>query len=198
MVLVDSALAGEGLIDENQPGFDEVMGEENYAADMLRCAFLVADGPLEPSRPEYNDCSSASALPSDTPTAFRKAWPQFFTAYYFADKVSLMSSVYTHRYDSVDHRRLGAMPLVVLSIENAWNNGTPAGARFNRSYSKVWTALQQGLAHLSSRGVHRIIKDSGHHIQLDKPQAVINAVDEVLREPQTGGVLKQPEWSAQK
>jgi hypothetical protein len=43
-----------------------------------------------------------------------------------------------------------------------------------------------------------MIKGSGHHIQLDKPQAVINAVDEVLREPQTGGVLKQPEWSAQK
>ena len=93
MVLVDTASAGEGLIDENQPGFDEVIGGESYAADMLHCTFLVADGPLEPSRPEYNDCSSASALPSDTPTAFRKAWPQFFTAYYFADKVSLMSSV---------------------------------------------------------------------------------------------------------
>ena len=87
---------------------------------MLHCAFLVANGPLDPSRPEYNDCTSATALPSDTPAAFRKTWPQFFTAYYFADKVSLMSSVYTHRYDSVDHRRLGAMPLVVLSIENAW------------------------------------------------------------------------------
>jgi pimeloyl-ACP methyl ester carboxylesterase len=84
MVLVDTASAGEGLIDENQPGYDEVIGGESYAADMLHCAFLVADGPLEPSRPEYNDCSSASALPSDTPTAFRKAWPQFFTAYYFA------------------------------------------------------------------------------------------------------------------
>jgi pimeloyl-ACP methyl ester carboxylesterase len=186
MVLVDTALAGEGLIDENQPGYDEVIGGESYAADMLHCAFLVAHGPLEPSWPEYNDCSSASALPSDTPTAFRKAWPQFFTAYYFADKVSLMSSVYTHRYDSVDHRRLGAMPLVVLSIENEWNNGTPAGVRFNRSYSKVWTALQQGLAHLSSRGVHRIIKDSSHHIQLDKPQAVIDAVDEVLRQLHAG------------
>jgi pimeloyl-ACP methyl ester carboxylesterase len=186
MVLVDTALAGEGLIDENQPGYDEVSGPESYAADMLHCAFLVADGPLDPSRPEYNDCTSATALPSDTPAAYRSIWPQFFTAYYFADKVSLISSVYTHRYDSVDHRRLGAMPLVVLSIENAWNNDTPADARFNRSYSKVWTALQQGLAHLSSRGVHRIIKNSSHHIQLDKPQAVIDAVDEVLRELHTG------------
>jgi len=114
------------------------------------------------------------------------ARPQFFTAYYFADKVSLMSSVYTHRYDSVDLRRLGAMPLVVLSIENAWNNGTPAGARFNRSYSKVWTALHQGLARLSSRGVHRIVKGSSHQIELDKPQAVIDAVDQVLRELHTG------------
>ena len=186
MVLDDTSPAGEGLIDENQPGFDEVIGGESWAADMLHCAFLVVDGPLEPSRPEYNDCSSASALPSDTPTALRKVWPQFFTAYYFADKVSLMSSVYTHRYDGVDHHRLGAMPLLVLSIENAWNNGTPAGAQFNRSYSKVWTALQQSLAHLSSRGVHRIIKDSSHHIQLDKPQEVIDAVDEVLRQLHSG------------
>jgi pimeloyl-ACP methyl ester carboxylesterase len=186
MVLVDTALAGEGLIDESQPGFDEVIGGESYAADMLHCAFLVANGPLDPSRPEYNDCTSATALPSNTPTAFRTIWPQFFTAYYLADKVSLMSSVYTHRYDSVDHLRLGAMPLLVLSIENAWNNGTPAGARFNRSYSKVWTVLHQGLARLSSRGVHRIIKGSGHEIQLDKPQAVIDAVDEVLHQLHIG------------
>jgi pimeloyl-ACP methyl ester carboxylesterase len=187
MVLVDTSPAGEGLIDENQPGFNEVIGGESYAADMLHCAFLVAKGPLEPSSSDYEDCSSASALPSDTPAAFRTIWPKFFTAYYFADKVSLMSSLYTHRYDSVDHRRLGAMPIVVLSTEHSWGaSGTPADIWFHRSYSKVWIALHEGLAHLSSRGVHRIIKDSGHHIQLDKPQAVINAVDEVLRQLHTG------------
>jgi pimeloyl-ACP methyl ester carboxylesterase len=171
-----------------------VSGRESYAADMLHCALLVANRPLEPSSPDYEECTSASALPSDTPTALRKNWPQFFTAYYLADKVSLMSSVYTHRYDSVDHQRLGAMPLVVLSAEYSWGkSGTPEGIWYKRSYSKIWIAMHEALAHLSSRGVHRIIKGSGHTIQLDKPQAVINAVDEVLREPQTGGVLKQPE-----
>ena len=183
MVLVDTSPAGEGLIDENQPGFDEVIGRESYAADMLHCAFLVANGPLDPSSPEYKGCSAA--LPSDTPAAFRTISPRFFTAYYFADKVSLMSSLYTHRYDSVDHRRLGAMPLVVLSVENTWNNNTPAGVRFNNSYSK-WITLHEALARLSSRGVHRLIKGSGHEIQLDKPQAVIDAVDEVLRQLHTG------------
>ena len=187
MVLVDTSPAGEGLIDEEQPGFDEVSGRESYAADMLHCAFLVANAPLDPSRPEYNDCTSATALPSDTPAAYRSIWPQFFTAYYFADKVSLMSSVYTHRYDSVDHRRLGAMPLVVLSAEDSWGtSGTPESVWFHRSYSKVWIALHEALAHLSSRGIHRYIKGSGHHIQLDKPQAVIDAVDEVLGELHAG------------
>ena len=187
MVLVDTSPAAEGLVNENQPGFDEVAGRESYAADMLHCAFLVANGPLDPSKPEYNDCTSATALPSDTPAAYRSIWPQFFTAYYFADKVSLMSSVYTHRYDGVDHRRLGAMPLVVLSPEDTWGkSGTPESVWFHRSYSKVWIAMHEALAHLSSRGTHRFIKGSGHHIQLDKPQAVIDAVDDVLRQLDRG------------
>jgi pimeloyl-ACP methyl ester carboxylesterase len=185
MVLVDTSPAGEGLIDENQPGFDEVIGRESYAADMLHCAFLAMHGPFEPSSSEFKGCSAA--LPSDTPAAFRAIAPQFFTTYYFADKVSLMSSVYTHRYDSVDHRRLGAMPLVVLSAEYSWGeSGTPKGVWFQQSYSKIWMALHEALAHLSSRGAHRIIKGSGHEIQLDKPQAVIDSVDEVLREHRRG------------
>ena len=182
MILVDTSPAAEGLIDENQPGFDEADGRESYAAEMLYCASLAAHGPLEPSRPEFEDCSSASALPNDTPAAFRKVWPQYFSAQYFTDKVSLMSSLYTHRYDSADHQRLGAMPLVVLSPETTWKADTPAAARFSRTYQPVWIAMHEALAHLSSRGVHRIIKGSGHHVQLDKPQAVIDAVDEVLRQ----------------
>jgi pimeloyl-ACP methyl ester carboxylesterase len=187
MVLVDTSPAGEGLIDENQPGFDEVIGRESYAADLLHCAFLAANGPLDTSRPEYDDCTSASGMPSDTPAAFRAIWPQFFTAYYFADKVSLMSSLYTHRYDSVDHRSLGAMPLVVLSTEHSWGaSGTPTDVWFHRSYLKVWIALHQALANLSSRGKHRIIEGTGHQIELEKPQAVIDAVDDVLRQLHTG------------
>ena len=184
MVLDDTSPAAEGLIDENQPGFDEAIGRESYAANLLYCALLAAHGPLDPSKPEHKGC--LLPLPDDTPAAFREIFPRFFTAYYLADRVSLMSSVYTHRYDSVDHRRLDAMPLVVLSPESTWNTSTPASARFSRSYEKVWIAMHEALAHLSMRGVHRIIKGSGHEIQLDKPQALIDAVDEVLREIHSG------------
>jgi pimeloyl-ACP methyl ester carboxylesterase len=184
MVLIDTSPADEGVIDEEQPGFDAATGRENFASYQLQCALLAAHGSLVPSRPEYKGC--VFALPPGMPAAFKRVWPHFFKSYYFADKVSLMSSLYTHRYDSVDHLRLGAMPLVVLSDENPWNDGTPAGIRFNRAYLKVWVAMHVALAHLSSRGIHRMIKGSGHHIQLDKPQAVIDAVDEVLRQVHAG------------
>jgi pimeloyl-ACP methyl ester carboxylesterase len=185
MVLVDSSPAGEMLLEVNLPDYDEAEGRERYATDMLHCALLAAHGPLEPSRPEYKDCTSVAALPSDTPAAFRKIWPQFFTADYFADKVSLMSSLYTHRYDSVDHLRLGAMPLVVLTTKNTWGD-TPAGIRFAETFLKFWLAQHEALAHLSSRGIHRFIKGSDHEIQLEKPQAVIDAVDNVLSQLRVG------------
>src|SRR5664279_2711370 len=82
--------------------------------------------------------------------------------------------------------RRGAMPLVVLSAEDSWGkSGTPESVWFHQSYSKVWIALQEGLANLSSHGVHKLIKGSGHQIELGKPQAVIDAVDEVLRQLHT-------------
>ena len=183
MVIDDTSPAAEGLIDENQPDFDEVIGHESYASNKLYCALLAAHAPLEPSRPEYKDCSLP--LPGDTPAAFRNKAPQFFTATYFASQVSLISSIYVHRYDGADHLDLGDMPLVVLSAENSWetwNESTPAVTRFNRSYLPVWIGMHEGLAHLSSRGVHRLIKGSGHEIQLDRPQAVTDAVEEVLRQ----------------
>jgi pimeloyl-ACP methyl ester carboxylesterase len=97
-----------------------------------------------------------------------------------------MTSLYTHRYDSVDYRRLGALPLVVLSAERSFSVDTPAGVQFWQAYKNAWFARHEALAHLSSRGVHRIINGSGHAIQVDKPQAVIDAVDEVLRQLHTG------------
>lgn len=184
MVLVDTSPADEGLLDENQPGFDDATGRESYASAKLHCALLAAHGPIEPSAPEYKECSLP--LPSDTPAAFRKIWPTFFTADHAAAQVSLMSSLYTHRYDSVDHRSLGAMPLVVLSAENTWDNGTPAAARFSQEYEKVWYAMHEDLARLSSHGVHLIVKGSGHEIQLYKPEVVIDAVNDVLRQVQAG------------
>jgi hypothetical protein len=78
------------------------------------------------------------------------------------------------------------MPLVVLSAENSWGKSGTPGVWFHHSYSKLWIALQEGLANLSSHGVYKFIKGSSHQIELDKPQAVIDAGDEVLCQLHTG------------
>jgi pimeloyl-ACP methyl ester carboxylesterase len=184
MVLIDTSPAGELLIEAKQPGLADDEEIDDWVSDELHCVLSAAHGPLEPSNPAYQGCSKS--LPSDTPAAFRKAWPQFFTAAYAAAKVSLISSLYTHRYDSVDHRSLGEMPLVVLSAARSFETDTSAGKQFWHAFSKAWYARHEALAHLSSRGEYRLIEGSGHAIQLDKPQAVIDAVHEVLRQLSTG------------
>ncbi len=180
MVLVDTSPAAEGLIDENQPGFDEAQGREGDIAFYLHCASLARRKPFEAGSQELTDCSAV--LPKDTAAAFRKIWPRFFTPDYFEAKASLLWGLYNHQYDAADRHRLGTMPLVVLSIEHPWGHdeGTPANKRLDESYGKVWNAMHADLARLSSRGVHRVIKQSGHEIQLDQPQAVVGAVGEVI------------------
>lgn len=118
-------------------------------------------------------------LPDGAPAALRKIWPRFFTADYESTHVSLVTSSFTHRYDGVDHLHLGDKPLVVLS--RAPDRDWPEGA-FGRDLRKQWYTHHEALAHLSSRGVHRVVEHSGHDIEGDQPQAVIDAVDEVLRQ----------------
>jgi pimeloyl-ACP methyl ester carboxylesterase len=189
MVLVDTSPAGEGLIDEAQPDFDEAAGREGYIAYMLHCASLARKGAFQQSgsepTEELTNCS-ADLSGRHAPVAFKKVWPRFFPASYFEAKASLIWGLYNHQYDSADHRDLGAMPLVVLSIEHPFGTGTPADARLDQSYGKIWNAMHADLARLSSRGVHRVIKNSGHEIQLDQPQAVIDAVGEVLSQLRAG------------
>lgn len=180
MVLLDTSPAAEFLIEADLPGYDEAEGFERLASRMLKCALLAAHGPLDPSSPDYPRCS-LGPLPPGTPAALRRVWPGFFTADYAMARVSLLTSLFTHRYDSADHLRLGNMPLVVLSADVGKGWTGPQG-EFWRAYRKQWFAMHRALAHLSSRGVHRIVEGSGHDIELDNPQAVVTAVDEVLRQ----------------
>jgi pimeloyl-ACP methyl ester carboxylesterase len=93
MVLLDTSPAGEGLIDEAQPDFDEVAGREGYMAFMLHCASLARSGAFrssgsEPSQ-ELTNCS-ADLTQRRPPEAFQKVWPQFFPPQYFEAKASLL------------------------------------------------------------------------------------------------------------
>ena len=49
----------------------------------------------------------------------------------------------------------------------------------------IWNKMHDDLAKLSKAGVNRVVPGANHYIQLDKPDVVVDAVLEILSEPQT-------------
>jgi pimeloyl-ACP methyl ester carboxylesterase len=73
-------------------------------------------------------------------------------------------------------RSYGDLPLVVLTRALSDSaSGLPDDA-----HGDLAVALHEDLAGLSTRGVHRVVPDSSHDIHLDQPQAVIDAILDVL------------------
>ena len=66
-------------------------------------------------------------------------------------------------------RWYGTLPLTVLTA-----------SRTVDAIGPQWLRLHQELATLSSRGVQCTVADSGHYVQLDRPQAVIGAITNML------------------
>ena len=74
-------------------------------------------------------------------------------------------------------RHLGTMPMIVLTRTELSTNMTKDQAELEW---KLWNGMHDRLAKLSSIGVNRPVPGAGHYIQLDKPDAVIRAVSEVV------------------
>jgi pimeloyl-ACP methyl ester carboxylesterase len=74
---------------------------------------------------------------------------------------------------------LGGLPLVVLS------HGIPEATGDNSTqqtqYEREWAKMQNELAGLSSNSKQIIAQQSGHYIQLDQPELVIDSILEMIR-----------------
>lgn len=74
---------------------------------------------------------------------------------------------------------LGDLPLVVLSHDpDKPSSDFPPDLA--KSINEAWTKMQMELTHLSTRGTQVIAKGSGHYVQLDRPELVIEAVRNVV------------------
>ena len=78
-------------------------------------------------------------------------------------------------------RQWGAMPLIVLTRGDYDKEMPPTfSAEDRKGMQKVWVAMHEEMTALSTAGKHVTVPGAGHGIQRDKPQAVIDAVAEVL------------------
>ena len=74
-------------------------------------------------------------------------------------------------------RSLGDVPLEVLSATGT----VPGGSDAERdAFRRVWLALHDQLAALSTRSSHTVVDDSGHFIHHDRPDTVVAAIEKTL------------------
>jgi len=73
------------------------------------------------------------------------------------------------------------LPLVVLSHSEPRDLFPPGHEAEAVSLEPTWNRLQEALARRSAHDDHRVVPGSGHLIAVDQPQAVADAVNELLR-----------------
>lgn len=76
-------------------------------------------------------------------------------------------------------QRYGALPLVVLTA-GAKREDPALDAARRRAKSAAWKQMHDALARTSSRGTSIVVPGSDHYIALDRPRAVISAIDTVV------------------
>lgn len=87
--------------------------------------------------------------------------------------------------DAIVHRppqpldTLRDVPLMVLSHGVA-QPAPNMSDEVNAAYEEVWQQMQRELAQISTNSQHVIVEGSGHDIQIERPQAVIDAVEQVM------------------
>jgi len=75
---------------------------------------------------------------------------------------------------------LGDLPMVVLASE-AFLREAPTRPEAGPRLHAIWQDLQRDLANLSSNSVYTVVEGSGHFIQRDQPEAVVDAIRRVLK-----------------
>jgi len=78
-----------------------------------------------------------------------------------------------------EQRKYDDIPLIVLTTTKDIDS-LPIPKNQKTSLLRAWVSWQQEVAKLSRRGVDVIVAGSTQDVPVDRPAAVINAIDEVL------------------
>lgn len=107
------------------------------------------------------------------------------------DQISELETLWRATSDEVANGRssYADMPLIVLTASGT-NSGIPAAAR--PAVDALWSDGHREIAATSSRGREELVDRTSHMMMLDRPDAIITAVDDVARPSTKGPVSKRP------
>ena len=87
----------------------------------------------------------------------------------------------------VARRKLGSIPLIVLSSDEAhFTADRPKGVDADAFYA-AWIAAHVDQARDSRRGEHKIVEGASHFIFIERPDAVLTAFQKVINVARTSG-----------
>jgi pimeloyl-ACP methyl ester carboxylesterase len=159
--------AGMVLVDSSHPDQPERMPANDLLGAIREAKFLQYGEPIGISR-FLGYC--------DADAAVRAAECTFNNA---RENSAELENVLTSGRETAAAGNLGDLPLVVISRDTDKRN-LDFPADLDNARNKVWAEMQEELSHLSTQGALVIAKGSGHAIQNDRPDIVIQAVHNVV------------------
>ena len=181
MVLVDPSFddMAQRLIEATPNDRAWISGQFDH---LKRCEAAAKAGDLRPGTEAYAACVFQPQ--PELTDALNKAYHDMsLRASYWRSLASEFSAAARDRADW----SLGDMPLIVLSAGD--RERPPRPPEEVEAIQLVYADAHEQLAALSSRGVRRVVPDSKHAIQWDRPQAVIDAVLEVIATARRPGLI---------
>jgi pimeloyl-ACP methyl ester carboxylesterase len=154
-------------------------------AQMRKCAAMAARNSLPAKGCLGSDSQTG---PGDTELASQERQRVSRPSYMLANASELESFVPGRGRKSLNQNEVeaaraefGDKPLLILT--HSKNEPNPKiSASQNAAIEKAWNEGHNRLAALSSRGSNRVVPGSSHYIQIDQPQAVIDAVETAVTE----------------
>jgi pimeloyl-ACP methyl ester carboxylesterase len=171
MVLVDSM---------HEEQYDRLPGAKSSISDLARqfrmLGVLSSTGFMALAPQAIPD----QGVPEEVFAQYKVNWATtgFFTTAVAEINAMLDSTAEVH---ALQISSFGNLPLSVLTAGVYHPNPAQSDAE-NQQYSDEWQAMQSELAALSSTGIQIIAEQSGHNIQFDQPDLVINAIREMVDE----------------
>jgi pimeloyl-ACP methyl ester carboxylesterase len=147
-----------------------------------RCARLADAGPLDPASIDYRRCSDPPREPLGPLIAKERARVQVTSNYQRAQASEILNSVYGGQGGDAAYQALfrpgvlGSRPLIVLT-----HGDYDAKDELEAMDHEAMVRLHRQTARLSRAGLQRTVAGSSHNIEIDRPEAVIQAIEEVAR-----------------
>lgn len=161
---------------------DDLSGTQTAIAQYNSCAAATTAKDLDPTSDEYKKCTDPVRSPLGPDIAAARLKIQVKHLYQVTQASELASSAYGDSQPDPIYARLfsgqpfGYRPLIVLT-HSIYDNEDPEHA----ADYLAWDTTHDQTAHLSRRGINRIVPGTHHNIEVDQPQAIVEAVEEVLK-----------------